>query len=930
MTLDYRQTIFLPQTDFPMKGSLPQKEPELLAFWENYDLSRKQRLAREAREKFILHDGPPYANGHLHMGHAVNKILKDVVNRSQFMAGKDVVFVPGWDCHGLPIEWKIEEEYRAKGLKKNDVPPLIFRQACREFAYKWLNIQSKEFQRFGLMGDWLHPYTTMDFDSEAEIVRQLLTLFMKGYVSRGVRPVLWSVVEETALAEAEVEYQDVTSPSITVRFPVEEAPLSILKGASIVIWTTTSWTLPGNRAIAYGETLDYVILRVSAVEDKSLARVGEVLVVAQEQAETFYQDTGILEIELIAVEKGSTFKGVICAHPLKNKGYPFPVPLLPGNHVSADAGTGFVHTAPGHGVEDFAVGQQFGLEIPQTVGPDGHFYAHVPFFAGQHIYKVNPTVIETLLQEGALLREKKIVHSYPHSWRSKTPLIYRTTSQWFVAMEGKGKLREKSLAAIENVTWLPASAQTRLTRMVESRPDWCISRQRAWGVPITLFVNKETGAALHDERVNERILKAVKGKGAEAWFSSNPGDFLAPEYNPDDFEQIFDILDVWFDSGVTHCFVLKQRQDLEWPASLYLEGSDQHRGWFQSSLLTSCALEGVAPYKAVLTHGFVVDEQGRKMSKSVGNVISPQEIIDKMGADILRLWVVGTDSQEDMRIGGDVLKHTQDVYRRLRNTLRYLLGALAGFLPKEEAPEFSQFPELEQWVCHRLKELDLNLQHLFKVYNFQQIIQEIHHFCSVDLSAFYFDIRKDTLYCDAKDNLTRRATRAVMHHLLLCLTKWLAPFLCFTAEEAWQAFYGKESSVHLQEFPNLPDAWLYPALSQKYETLRNIRRVITGDLERARAEKVIGSSLQAHPHVYLDSSYRFTVEGVALDALALTSAITLSFEPAPEGSYTLSDVPGVGVKMGLAKGEKCARCWKILPEVEQTPLELCHRCEEMI
>lgn len=929
-TPDYRDTIFLPQTSFPMKGSLPQKEPQVLLFWKAFSLCAKQRAARAGREKFILHDGPPYANGHLHMGHAVNKILKDVVNRSQFMAGKDVVFVPGWDCHGLPIEWKIEEEYRAKGLKKNDIPPLTFRQACRDFAHKWLTIQKEEFQRFGLMGDWDHPYTTMDFESEAEIVNQLLALFMQGYVVRGVRPVLWSVVEETALAEAEVEYQDVTSPSITVRFPVETtASLPLLQCASLVIWTTTPWTLPGNRAIAYGEDLDYVILRVVAVEEGSAARAGEILVVAQERQEIFCQEMGITEKEILALEKGKAFKGVICTHPLKESGYSFPVPLLPGDHVTAETGTGFVHTAPGHGLEDFAVGQQFGLEIPQTVGPDGYFYAHVPLFAGQHIYKVNPAVIAALVEAKALLQEKKIVHSYPHSWRSKTPLIYRTTSQWFVAMDGEGKLRAKALKAIQTVAWFPPAAQTRLTRMIENRPDWCISRQRAWGVPITLFVHKETGQPLRDGDVNDRILQAIQKQGAEVWFSSPASHFLGEAYNAQDYEPVFDILDVWFDAGVTHCFVLKKRQDLQWPASLYLEGSDQHRGWFQSSLLTSCGLTGEAPYQAVLTHGFVVDEHGRKMSKSVGNVTSPQQIIDKMGADILRLWVVGTDSQEDMRIGADVLSHTQDVYRRLRNTLRYLLGALAEFSPEEEPP-LSAFPELEQWVCHRLKELDRHLQPLFHTYQFQQILQELHTFCAVDLSAFYLDIRKDTLYCDGGGSPVRGATRAVMFHLFTSLTRWLAPFLCFTAEEAWQAFFGPDVSVHLEEFPNLPEAWLNPALGQKYETLRHVRRVITGALEQARAQKVIGSSLQAHPHVYVDASvYGAVVKDLALDELSITSDLTVIFGTVPEEIYALPDIPGVGVKIAIATGDKCARCWKILPEVVQ-PQQLCRRCEEVV
>ncbi len=935
MEKDYRATIFLPQTPFPMKAGLPQKEPQLLAFWEVFQLSQKQHNARVGAPKFVLHDGPPYANGHLHMGHAVNKILKDVTNRSQFMLGKDVVFVPGWDCHGLPIEWKVEEAYREKGKKKEAVDPLEFRQACRAFAQTWLEIQRREFQRLGLMGDWENPYSTMDFKAEASIVAQFLALVEKGYVYRGVKPVLWSVVEGTALAEAEVEYQDVTSPSLYVRFLFKklpeamEAALGTLQG-SAVIWTTTPWTLPGNRAIAYHPNLNYVLLHVQAVTQEARVDVGEVLLLAEDLVPSFKEAVGLQEATVLSTCTGASLEGAVCHHPLADAGYGVEVPLLPGDHVTADTGTGLVHTAPGHGLEDFEVGKRFGLEIPETVMADGVFVDALPVVGGAHVYKANPLVIEALKAAGTLVSEKPLRHSYPHSWRSKTPLIYRTTSQWFVSMDGEGKLREKALKAIEAVAWHPPQAKNRIKAMVEGRPDWCLSRQRAWGVPLTLFVHKQTQTLLQDSRVHQRILEIIRQEGTEAWFSSSPQRFLEPFHNPQDYEKVTDILDVWFDSGVTHAFVLRDRPELQWPASLYLEGSDQHRGWFQSSLLTACALHDQAPYQSVVTHGFVVNDQGHKMSKSAGNATSPQQLTDELGADLLRLWVVSVDSQEDMRIGPDILKHLQDLYRRLRNTLRYLLGAVDGFSAEEAIP-FEEMPELEQWVCHRLKSLDTELRKAYEGYRFQSVFQEIHHFCAVDLSAFYLDLRKDSLYCDAASTLRRRAARTVMLKVLECLCQWLAPLLPFTTEEAWQAFKGPESSVHLETFSALPDAWLQPALGETYQTLRYLRQVVTGALELARAGKKIGSSLQASVTVCLRPNYQPVLQHLDFAEFCLTSEANLVWtETIPADAYQLCDVEGMGVSVEMASGEKCLRCWKVLPEVAQNTGKLCKRCDKAV
>ena len=937
MATDYRPTVFLPQTGFPMKGELPKREPQLLKRWQEMKLYERMRASAKGREKFILHDGPPYANGNLHIGHALNKILKDVVNRVQQKLGKDAVYVPGWDCHGLPIEWKIEEKYRAEKKNKDDVPIAQFRKECREFAEHWIDVQRAEFKRLGVEGDWDDPYLTMAPASEAQIVREIGKFLMNGGLYHGAKPVMWSVVEQTALADAEVEYHDHTSTTAWVRFPVLAAPTPALAGASVVIWTTTPWTLPGNRAIAYGPELDYVLLRVTSANEKSHARIGEMLVLAK-ACRTAVEQVAGFQSEVIAELKAGDLEGTVTRHPLRGQGYDFDVRLFPGAFVTDTDGTGFVHIAPGHGVDDFELGQANGLEVPQTVAGDGTYYDHVPLFAGAVVYKpngkpgdANEKVLAAIDAAGGLLARSKLTHSYPHSWRSKAPLIFRNTPQWFISMETNG-LRQKALKAISDTKWVPPSGENRIRSMIESRPDWCISRQRAWGVPIAVFTDKATGEPLRDQAVVDRVAAAMERDGSDIWFTADPATFLGNR-DPAKYEKVTDIVEVWFESGSTHSFVLEKRADLKWPASLYLEGSDQHRGWFHSSLLESCGTRGRAPYDAVLTHGFVLDEQGRKMSKSLGNVVSPQEVVEKSGADILRLWVVASDYSEDLRIGPEILKYQGDVYRRLRNTLRYLLGNLAGFSERERV-EPEDMPELERWVLHRLAETDALVRETSQSYAFHTMFTALHNFCAVDLSAFYFDVRKDVLYCDPPDSLRRRAARTVLDRVFDSLARWLAPVLCFTAEEAWLARHGEgpDASVHLELYPDLPAAWRDEALGAKWARLRDLRRVVTGALEIERAQKRVGSSLQAAARLFVPVEYRDALAGVDLAELCITSEGTVAFAAPPAGAFTLPDVPGVGAVIELAAGEKCQRCWRVLPEVGAAGghAELCRRCADAV
>ena len=939
MPTDYRPTVFLPKTDFPMRGGLPILEPKLVARWQEMRLYERLRAAAQGRDKFVLHDGPPYANGDIHLGHALNKILKDVVNRAQQMSGRDAPYVPGWDCHGLPIEWIVEEKYRARGLSKDSVPIAQFRQECREFAAHWVGVQRAQFERLGVVGDWEHPYLTMSFDAEAQIVREIGKFLVNGGLYKGAKPVLWSVVEQTALAEAEVEYHDHRSNTVWVRFPIERTNLPELVGAAAVIWTTTPWTLPGNRAIAYSDELEYAVVRVDAVAEKSRARAGERLLLAVPLIEEVAARAGIATYTVEARFAGRALAGAVASHPLRGQGYDFDVPLLAADFVVADQGTGLVHTAPGHGAEDWELGQANGLQVPDTVGPDGTYLPGVKLFAGRAVYRpdgkpgdADAVVTEAVDKAGGLLAKGTLLHSYPHSWRSKAPLIFRNTPQWFISMAANG-LRDKALKAIDETSWIPPQGRNRIYAMVETRPDWCVSRQRAWGVPIPVFVNKETGEPLRDGAVVERVAQAVEQEGADAWYTSDAARFLGNDYDPAEWEKVSDIIEVWFDSGSTHAFVLEKRPELKWPASLYLEGSDQHRGWFQSSLLESCGTRGRAPYDAVLTHGFVLDEDGRKMSKSLGNVIAPQDVMRQGGADILRLWVVASDYAEDLRIGPEILKHLGDAYRRLRNTLRYLLGALSGFSPEEAVPA-AGMPELDRWVLHRLAEIDRAVHEALADYDFHALFTTLHNFCAVDLSAFYFDIRKDRLYCDAVDDPRRRATRTVLDRTFDCLVRWLAPILCFTAEEAWLARHGDGPgrSVHLELFPDIPAEWHDPELGARWAELREVRRVVTGALEVERAAKRIGSSLQAAVEVYVPDRLLPALRGVDLAELCITSAGTARGGAPPTDAFPLPDAAGIGAIVTAAPGERCERCWRVLPEVGHVAGhdDLCRRCADVL
>ncbi len=904
-TPDYKATVFLPRTEFPMRGELPKREPEMLKRWEEMGLWGKLRAAGKGRPTFVLHDGPPYANGNLHIGHALNKIHKDVINRAQQMAGKDADYIPGWDCHGLPIEWKVEEKYRAKKLDKDQVPVLEFRKECREYAQHWLDVQSAEFQRLGVAGDWANRYATMDFASEALIAGEIGRFLLNGALYRGLRPVMWSPVEKTALAEAEVEYYDKKDTAIYVRFRAVEGD------ESVVIWTTTPWTIPGNRGLAAGRELDYVLLRVDAVAEGSLAVVGETLIVSKDLLENFAGAVGISVHSVLKDFKGAVLEGKRFHHPLAklDAGYDFTVPLMLGDFVTMEAGTGIVHMAPGHGEDDFALCKAHGVAVPDTVDADGSYYASVPLFAGVHVYKAADPVCKALQEAGALLQRNEFLHSYPHSWRSKAPLIYRATAQWFIRMDGEDEIRNKALAAIDNTKFVPEIGRNRIRSMVESRPDWCISRQRAWGVPIAIFVDKTTHEPLRDAAVMQRVVEIFTREGADAWYARPASDFLGPDRNPDDYEQIFDVVDVWFESGSTHAFVLEAR-GISTPADIYLEGSDQHRGWFQASLLESVGTRGVAPFKTIVTDGFVLDEQGRKMSKSLGNVTAPQEVNDKYGADILRLWVMNSDTSEDLRIGPEILKQQAELYRRLRNTLRWVLGSLDGFSEAERVPE-AGFPALERFMLHRLWELNGKIEAAVQNHDWTGVYPAIHHFCATDLSAFYFDIRKDSLYCDAPAAEKRRACRSFLDILHRCLTTWLAPALPFTAEEAWVTRFGAETSVHLEPFHDVPATWRDDALAETFGKIREHRGNVTGAIEEMRRDKAIGSSLQAE--AVLSAEARAVLDDAALwEDICITSAVSFG-----ENDTAIA-----------AQGQKCERCWKVLPEVGGNAKHptLCRRC----
>ncbi|WP_323021797.1 isoleucine--tRNA ligase [Pararhodobacter sp.] len=954
-TPDYKDTLFLPETDFPMRAGLPAREPEWLARWERIGVYERLR-EKPGRKPFILHDGPPYANGHLHIGHALNKTIKDIIVRSHQMMGFDSRYVPGWDCHGLPIEWKIEEQYRAKGLNKDDVDIVAFRQECRKFAEGWVEVQREEFKRLGVTGTWDDPYLTMDFHAEAVIAEEFMKFLMNGALYQGSKPVMWSPVEKTALAEAEVEYHDHTSHQVWVRFKPVNA---VLDGASVVIWTTTPWTLPQNRAVAYNPGIDYAIFRVLSVDEKATVAEGETVVLAEALVSAVMAAAKVTGFEKVRSVSAEELSGLVLAHPFRgvaegNGEWDYDVPMLPGDHVTDDAGTGFVHTAPSHGDDDYVLGLKHGLKMTYNVEPDGSYRADLPLFAGQHIITpdgkegpANVSVIKQLAWSGALLAKGKLKHSYPHSWRSKAPVIYRNTPQWFAAIDktlddGMGQygdtIRQRALKSIEDlVKFTPVSGRNRLHSMMETRPDWVLSRQRAWGVPLTCFVKKgakpdDADFLLKDPRVNTRIRLAFEAEGADAWYV--PGfkeKVLKDLHDPEAYSQVFDILDVWFDSGSTHAFVLRDRADgvPDGIADVYMEGTDQHRGWFHSSMLQGCGTKGRAPYRNVVTHGFTLDEKGMKMSKSIGNTIVPQEVIDQYGADILRLWVALADYTQDQRIGPEILKGTADSYRRLRNTLRFMLGALGDFDPAQAVAR-EAMPELEQLMLHRLAELDALVKKSYAAFDFQGVFQALFTFATTDLSAFYFDVRKDALYCDPKDSAVRQACLTVMDALFHRLTTWLAPILPFTMEDVWLSrFPGEGESVHLQDFPVTPDSWLDAELAVRSAKVRAVRRVVTGALEVERRNKTIGASLEASPKVYLSPELAQIVTNPDTFAtLCITSSLSLTTGEAPKGAFTAEDVPGVGVVFQHAEGEKCQRCWKILPDVgSHKHPGTCARCD---
>ena len=948
-TPEYKNTLSLPKTDFPMRAGLPKREPNWLDRWEKIGVYDRLR-EKEGRTPFTLHDGPPYANGHLHIGHALNKTIKDMIVRSHQMMGHDARYVPGWDCHGLPIEWKIEEQYRKKGKNKDAVDVVEFRQECRRFAEGWIDIQRDEFKRLGITGNWADPYITMDYHAEAVIAEEFMKFLMNGTLYQGSKPVMWSPIEKTALAEAEVEYHDKESFTIWVKFKVAEPADHKLAGAQVVIWTTTPWTIPSNKAVVYGADIAYGLYEVTGTPDECWVSVGDKYLLADNLAADVFKRARLEEDQWtrIADVPASDLEGIGLTHPLygaegSEGEWDGIRDFRAADFVTDTEGTGFVHCAPSHGMEEFELYRDLGLleeVITYNVMDDGSFRADLPFFGGKYILSrkggegdANKTVIDKLVEVGGLLARGKIKHSYPHSWRSKAPIIYRNTPQWFASVDravGDGQdqmgtsIRERALRSIDElVKWTPQTGRNRLYSMIEARPDWVLSRQRAWGVPLTCFTKKgalptDADYLLRDETVNQRIVAAFDAEGADIWYTDGFKEkMLDGVVNPEDYDQVFDVLDVWFDSGSTHAFVLRDREDgtEDGIADVYMEGTDQHRGWFHSSLLQACGTKGRAPYRNVVTHGFTLDEKGNKMSKSLGNTIVPEEVIKQYGADILRLWVAQTDYTADQRIGPEILKGVADGYRRLRNTMRYMLGALGNFTEADRVDP-AEMPELERWVLHRLAELDEKVRAGYKAFDFQGVYSAIFNFATVELSAFYFDIRKDALYCDG-NTLRRRSARTVMDILFQRLTTWLAPILVFTMEEVWlERFPGEGSSIHLVDMPETPNDWLDAELAEKWAKVRSARRVVTAALEVERTNKVIGASLEAAPVVYVtDADVLAALTSVEFEDVCITSAISIVEGEGPEGAFTLPEIDGVAVVFAKAEGNKCQRSWKILPEV---------------
>ena len=893
-----KSQINLPKTAFSMKANLPTKEPEILKLWKSMNLYDELRKSRKGQEKFVLHDGPPYANGNIHMGTALNKILKDIIVKFHQMDGKDSVYVPGWDCHGLPIEWKIEEQYKKNKKNKNEVPIVEFRKECRAFAEKWIEIHKDQFRRLGVVGDWENYYSTMSFDAEAQIVRELGKFLKEGSLYRGFKPVLWSTVEKTALADAEVEYQDHKSDTIYASFLIKSSKIKELNDSNVIIWTTTPWTIPANKALAYNESLDYLLIEIKDSGDFK----NEKIILAEALLESVINDCGIKDYKNLKKIKGKDLKGTICKHPFFELGYDYDIPMLNARFVTTEQGTGIVHCAPSHGPDDFNLCLNNGIKAIETVDGDGKYTKNVLLFEGLHIFKSNPIVIEKLKEQKKLLSNGELTHSYPHSWRSKAPLVHRATPQWFISMDSH-KLRNKALKAIDQTTFYPSKGKERLKSMIETRPDWCVSRQRVWGVPLPIFINKKTRKILVDDNVFENIAKIYENEGSDCWFSDDPQKFLGNKYNAEDFDKLSDIVEVWFDSGSTHSFVLEKRKDLKWPASMYLEGSDQHRGWFHSSLLESCGTRDKAPFESILSHGFVVDGKGLKMSKSLGNVIAPEDILKKYGADILRIWVASSNYAEDLRIDYSILDQHAESYRKIRNTFRYLLGNLNDSFESRdlETIDIQKLPELEQFMLHKIYNLNLNFNKYFKSYDFHNLYKELLNFCTVDLSAFYFDIRKDTLYCDLKNSEKRKSTLILLDIILDTLLKWFAPILSFTTEEIYQLISKNKRSIHLEKFLNFPKKFENNKLNEKWIKLLKIRDICNLSIEEKRASKEIGSSLEAALIIKLNKDDNEVIKGVDLSELCITSSVEIK----------ISDTNEIFVETSKAKGKKCPVCWKI-------------------
>jgi isoleucyl-tRNA synthetase len=894
-----KSQINLPKTAFSMKANLAIREPEILKYWEEINLHKELRNSRKGEEKFVLHDGPPYANGNIHMGTALNKILKDIIVKFHQMDGKDSVYVPGWDCHGLPIEWKIEEQYKKNKKNKNEVPVVEFRKECRAFAEKWIDVHKAQFKRLGVVGDWENYYSTMSFDAEAQIVRELGKFLKEGSLYRGFKPVLWSTVEKTALADAEVEYKDHKSDTIYAVFTVASSKIKELEGNDIIIWTTTPWTIPANKALAYNESLEYLLIQIEDGKFKNRK-----IVVAEALLESVIKDCNIVNFQTLKKFKGKEFKDSICRHPFYGLGYKYDIPMLEARFVTTEQGTGIVHCAPSHGPDDFNLCLKHNIKAIETVDGDGKYTKNVPLFEGLHIFKSNSLVIDKLKEQKKLLSNGEMIHSYPHSWRSKAPLVHRATPQWFISMDSH-KLRSKALKALDETVFYPSKGKERLKAMIETRPDWCVSRQRVWGVPLPIFVHKKTKEILVDDWVNENIASIYEKEGSDCWFSDDPQKFLGDKYKAEDYEKLSDIVEVWFDSGSTHSFVLEKRKDLKWPASMYLEGSDQHRGWFHSSLLESCGTRGRAPFESILSHGFVVDGKGLKMSKSVGNVIAPEDILKKYGADILRIWVASSNYAEDLRIDYSILDQHADSYRKIRNTFRYLLGNINDNFEEINLEELdiNKLPELERFMLHKIYSLDLNFKKYFKNYDFHNLYKELLNFCTIDLSAFYFDIRKDCLYCDIKESTKRQSTILLLKIILNALLKWFAPILSFTTEEIFK-LVGNKKSIHLERFINFPINFKDDDLNLKWLELIKIRDVCNLSIEEKRSAKIIGSSLEALLKIKLNKEKFEIVKDIDLSELCITSSAQVE----------KIDQNEILVETEKAKGNKCSVCWKISPK----------------